>query len=475
MELQQKEVTLIPQIDWIEDFQNKYETLEEYGFIYSEMFFKNEDMKNDFEYLETIHDHRHISSKNICVFRKNNEEYLKILNDQGKTLKIISTQIFLGYKELLQAFKYSVFYKEKDIYISMSTFVIKKRNADYIRHLRALFVDLDIEKAGLTRVEVDKILEEKINKGIIPRYTLKNDSGRGYHLIWSIEDAPKQALPIWQFVEEKLIKALIDVGADKSVNDCTRVLRVVGTINSKNGEMCQLLENSKRMYLLRNLYDVFMDREEKAVPKDKKKIKTTSNIRHRFTLYSLHYARKEDLLIICELRKWQMKGHREKVLFLYRYWSCVFLQDMELALEQTLDLNQKFVNPLSKWEVVSATRSAEKYFNDYLENKKEKKAYVSGKYIGFNPRNSTLIDFLDITEEEQKHLKTIISTEEKYRRNNKRRNEKRRNEKGLTPKQQEIVLRGKKIQELKNQGYKQKEVAKKLSVSLRTVKSSWNI
>ena len=43
-----------------------------------------------------------------------------------------------------------------------------------------------------------------------------------------------------------------------------------------------------------------------------------------------------------------------------------------------------------------------------------------------------LIDMLNITEQEQRHLKTIIGTKEKYRRNNIRRRKERRNEEGLT-------------------------------------------
>lgn len=55
---------------------------------------------------------------------------------------------------------------------------------------------------------------------------------------------------------------------------------------------------------------------------------------------------------------------------------------------------------------------------------------------GYWYKNSKLIDKLEITEEEQKFLQSIIVTREKYKRNNMRRTP--RNENGLTAKQQEL-------------------------------------
>ncbi len=78
-----------------------------------------------------------------------------------------------------------------------------------------------------------------------------------------------------------------------------------------------------------------------------------------------------------------------------------------------------FIQPLSDREVERDTRSAEKYYAE------KKYKYSNGK----------LIEILDITEQEQKEFKTIISTKEKYRRNNERRTP--RNENGLTKREQQ--------------------------------------
>ena len=72
-------------------------------------------------------------------------------------------------------------------------------------------------------------------------------------------------------------------------------------------------------------------------------------------------------------------------------------------------------------------------------------------------------------------LLTIISTRVKYDRKNKKRTESRRNSEGLTSREQQKQDLIKKIQILKNQGLKQKEVSEKLNKSIRTIKNYWTI
>jgi len=152
-------------------------------------------------------------------------------------------------------------------------------------------------------------------------------------------------------------------------------------------------------------------------------------------------------------------GQRELMCFLYRYYSCLFLHDEEEALRQTLEFNKRFVEPLSENEVISATKSAEKAFKEWQETGKRK----------YNYRNSTLIELLEITEEEQKHLKTIISTNEKYRRKNKKRREERRDETGMTTRERQKLETVKQVKELNQQGLKQTQIAKKLGITQSTV------
>src|SRR5699024_4206928 len=84
---------------------------------------------------------------------------------------------------------------------------------------------------------------------------------------------------------------------------------------------------------------------------------------------------------------------------------------------------------------------------------------------GYWYKNETLIDRLGITSKEQKHMKTIIGTDEKYDRNNERRRANRRNENGLTKKQQELQELKEQIVELRKQGLSMQNIADKLNIN----------
>ena len=132
----------------------------------------------------------------------------------------------------------------------------------------------------------------------------------------------------------------------------------------------------------------------------------------------------------------------------------------------TLELNSMFKQPLSENEVTRATKSAETVF------KNQNKDY---KY-----KNETLINLLEISEEEQKEMKTIISKDEYKRRkrlrNNKSYNSEKAKEKykdklkesGKITKEEEISQRRIKIKDLLAKGLKQKDICLKLNISKDT-------
>lgn len=116
-----------------------------------------------------------------------------------------------------------------DRYISVSEFH-SWRVVAQLKSLRACYADID----GCT--DVEWILQCVQSAGL-PTPTFIILSGRGVHLYWQIDAVPSQALGLWQQVQDKLISALIEQGVpvDPVARDCTRVLRLAGSINSKNG------------------------------------------------------------------------------------------------------------------------------------------------------------------------------------------------------------------------------------------------
>ncbi|MGL5716772.1 MAG: hypothetical protein ACRCX2_27400, partial [Paraclostridium sp.] len=231
-------------------------------------------------------------------------------------------------------------------------------------------------------------------------------------------------------------------GADANALDPTRVLRIVGTMNSKSGTCVEVLDAYDYEYSLKEIQQEYLpeiSEKKKGKGRPKKMVSL-------FTEYSLYYSRVKDITKVCELRNYDMEGHREITLFLYRYFSACFTQDTDEALSRALELNEKFKNPLPEVEVIRDTKSATKAYDNKLY-----------KYT-----NAKLIEILDIDETEQISLETIIGTKEKYRRNNERRTP--RNKKGLTSKQQELEDLKVKVLDLKNKGLNNTQISKELNI-----------
>jgi hypothetical protein len=90
-------------------------------------------------------------------------------------------------------------------------------------------------------------------------------------------------------------------------------------------------------------------------------------------------------------------------------------------LQQMLEFNSEFKEPLPEHEVIRATRSAEKAWKAKSDAKANAEAISRGyPGAGYNLKNTTIIEWLDITPEEQQHLSTIIDGREKRRRKRER-------------------------------------------------------
>ena len=116
-----------------------------------------------------------------------------------------------------------------------------------------------------------------------------------------------------------------------------------------------------------------------------------------------------------------------------------------------------FKQPLREKEVLSATKSAETVFKDQNKDYKYK--------------NETLINLLEILDEEQKEMKTIISKEEYKRRNNQYNKKKYREQlkaQGKLTEKEKISQRRIKIKDLLREGLKQKDICLQLDISKDT-------
>lgn len=361
-----------------------------------------------------------------------------------------------------------------DVYFSQNTFYIPSRKVENIRQLRALYVDVDCHLFNLLPEYVVYELEQDWFRQRIPEPNIILYSGRGLALVWLIEPAPVQALPLWQAVQRYLLSQLREYGADARAADAARVLRIAGSINSKNGAVVRAQYRHDYRPLLREIAAEYLP---PLSPRRGRPATRVGAISHRlFTVYSLHYARMMDLLKLCELRQWHMTGHRETTLFLYRYWNCCYLEDEEEALRHTIELNQQFTEPLSESEVIKATKSAERAYHARNDAEANRIAIEQGyPGAGYNISNAKLIEWLSITDDEQKHLQAIIGPNEKRRRNRVQAEAYRRC-KGAIPRDEYTSRRREAAEErrqeairLRKLGLTQRQIADRLGVTQQAV------
>ena len=408
----------------------------------------------------------------IQVLKLNDEK-----NKSERTIKIYNTR-HEGLKDIVEEL-----HEQNDVFVAPNTMYIPKRRVENIRQFRSLFQDIDCENLGFEKAETVYLIWELYYEGKIPKPTMVTDSGRGVHLYWRIQNAPYGALNTWQELQDYIYYNLKYLGADRQATDSARVLRLPGTINSKNQVNCEVLyiddELEYSMYDLREKYLNYRPKSYQLQMEDTKVVENKVISNRFFNSYSLHMQRANDLQTLCRLRKFDMKGYRNMAIHCYAYWKGIYVRDQYELEKEVIELNNAFKEPLKDTEVKAVLRCIPKAIEKFIAYEQglrsgEKKRVSRGMRDkeGYWYKNTTLIERLGINANEQKHMKTIIGTDEKYERNNERRRAERRNEAGLTKKQQELQDLKIKIMKLKEQGLSNRAIGKQLNISEGKVRTT---
>lgn len=360
--------------------------------------------------------------------------------------------------------------KNGDSYFSVNGFS-KKRSAENVVSLNAIFVDLDVAEKNISKAEATKILTNENYFGL-PTPSLIFDSGRGLHLYWVFDRffSPKQFLDSYMLTLDYFTEVLASVGADKKCVDVARLMRIPCSFNTRSQTWGKVILDSSIKYNLIELYNNYIKPLQQ--PKSKKEhisSKKDSMLHQKehteaekrvyntnFTYKTLNLARIDDYIKLVQMRNFNVEGCRNELLFFF----AVAVRTLSLSTYKVSvhDLNRSFNKPLRDREVENILKSVEGY-------------YAEGGRRFY--KNSTIIKKLNITSKEERSLKTIISTAEKYRRNNARRSREKRNSEGLTRREEQLKKRIELIQEYKKNGFTQKETAEETKLSLRTVKTYW--
>lgn len=321
----------------------------------------------------------------------------------------------------------------------------KARTNANVKVFNAFFADFDAEKQNYTVDQAYYYLVNSLDDFGLPQPTAIVDSGHGLHLYWSIYPVIVNSpviLLLWKKVETTIIEKINRksvIKADPKATAPAEIMRLPATNNCKYKEVpVTVLKLKDTRYHLRDLQFELLPKRPNTKRRKWKKWKKSKNIKNGLTNYSLVVARATDIETLVELRNGEMESLRELALFIYANYTAQYADDYA---EMVYSLNQNFRNPLTKREI---------------DNKVLK--YINDSYYKF--KSATLIEWLDIDENEQRQLSSTISRAIKYERNNRRRRQQRQDKK---------QKRNNQIRSLAAAGLNNSEIAKRLKVSRPTI------
>ena len=395
-------------------------------------------------------------------------------------------QLFFGAKDVKKVISSTAGKKKQ--FISLNAFngwndKSLSRKREHLRQIRNIGIDIDQYDLDITIGQAIDEINVLVLENKIPEPNLVLTS-RGIQLIYSISGgaSPKIAWLV-SFITEQLISKLKHLGADSNAKDLSRVMRVPNSINERNNAVVKPDIWNDKTYSLQQL-QAYCRPLEKFEYRGKKK-RNIINLPINAKIgqyYKTNYARLRDLRKLIELRNGDFTNMRNTFIYVYSYYQSLVLntqkeviEDVRSVLERIYSTDPK-ANRITKGEfertVKSAYSNAKEFFEYYTKN---------GYKIDYNEhdgikrpyKTNTLIDLLDITEEEQYHLGSIRNEEvakkqhADYMRNKRLQDgtHKQTREEYLQEQKQHTSDLKQHAEQLKKEGKKQIEIADILGIS----------
>lgn len=336
----------------------------------------------------------------------------------------------------------------RDLYVSQFVYRGRSRATRNLLQAGLLFVDIDTYNVACMRgkspEEMAVMAKDACLAAGIPEPSYTDFSGGGLHLKWLFERAiPKAALPRWHLCQQTLVEKLKHLGADPKAKDASRVLRVVGSRNTKQGEVCRIVDMSTdgagvTRYNFEKLWKSLVPKSRRQVQEEReewKKKRREQRKRNKARRNrkgpkstksdrSLAMDRWMDLRDLRAMREAGPRGYRKH----YLLWELNFALlagaiDASQIQQKAKEIGQQIDPGWTGWKegFAELTRRAE---NEEAQRRGEK--LTANAPLLYRITNASLIDLFDITEGEQHHLATIISKPIALARKRVRETEKRR-------------------------------------------------
>jgi len=374
-----------------------------------------------------------------------------------------------------------------DVYITHNRFY-GARAVSQVAELSALYTDLDYynipDLSWMHPLGVLELALDNLQLAGIPRPSLAIATGRGIALVWRHEPEPRSALPRWDRCQKEIYEALEELGADPSARDAARVLRLVGTYNSKSGTLVEsIFENLDCVWDFGDLADEILPltrkqfeerRAQRAARRAARGARTASereeNPSEGFSSLTLHQARLDDLQRLVKLRGLDQlpPGQRDVWMFTAAV-TLSYLIEAQTFEKKVIELGRDYAG----WSEAE-TRSR---MHTVLSKKQAAADGETTEWLGQqrDPRyrltNQRIIAMLRIAPEEEVHLKTLISKDAKRQRDRQRKERERRSQ-GAQPREEYVASRRERRQhtrhearKLRGEGKSLREIGRALSIS----------
>jgi len=369
---------------------------------------------------------------------------------------------------------------EIDVYQSQNGFTGNRRAVDTVSSLTSCWVDLDVYNVPELRDVTEDELLDKVLDALpwLPMPTTVISSGRGFHFEWVFEPMARERLPKWQQCMDVLTDVMRPFGADPSCTDAARVLRVIGSTNTKNGEqVCGYRRTGERVnfnkfyrVMMREGLGLVAERDIQAQVDEQtpatRRLSSEKLKGQYLRSYQLALDRMADCHTLAGLRgSPYLAEHRRRLGFVYAVSGAWYWSDVDQAKQEIDSFADRHFHEPHKY--------GHKLHPTVLEYMRQARIGVSLLWQGqkrdrrYYLRNIRAVEILEITLEEQQHMRTLISTQERTRRK-----EQRRRAAGMIDRQEykkAAADKQAKVKALADKYYGVNEIAETLHLSTNTV------
>ena len=353
----------------------------------------------------------------------------------------------------------------EDIYFSINSFRHSKRATNETWHLNAFVIDYDFYKdKRYKKLSAEEMYEKHIKETLKFEPTFVVDSGRGLYVIYTFHHCSRVRIDLYKQIYKYLIKDQIKFGADQKVSLVTQVIRLPGTINSKSGTLVKVIKSNSTEYQMTDFATILPYTRQETIDfketlkelKQKQRVKAEKRKRRSVRKVDYFHNVYQDLKTLIRIRNTDgvREGYREYVLFLCQYMARYYGYNVKESINYAHKLNNLFLQPMTDKEVEVQCKPSK---------------ILSG-IMGINK----IIERLDITEDEQQQLITLVSEAKRYQKQKAKKSKRSNRFAGLTEKQFELHLRRDSIVKLRGQGYSNSEIAVKLKISKQLLSKDMN-